>query len=97
MIYHSFRWAEDGWLQHDKLDHFFGSALLFAVIWLIFFRFACREIGIGTFLLTVFFGYIWELKDAFFANGFSAKDLILDILGALSMWSLLKITLTSII
>lgn len=88
MIFH---FAKDKWDStcrvSDKFYHAFGSALIFAALWIMH----CSELA--CFLLTFLAGLALEIKDGVFkdhlffeADGFSWRDLVADTLGALAMW-----------
>jgi len=78
-------WTDDGWLGKDKIFHFalhFAIVLVggFALPWLAFGRthwllvaFAC--------LVSIAFGFVWEMYDSARGPGASWKDLIWNNLG----------------
>jgi len=75
----TFQWAKDSWHSKfrtsDKWYHFFGCALIFATLWI-----AGLPV-VDCFFLTLFAGVLVEIKDGFYADGFSWRDLIADTLG----------------
>ena len=88
----TFKFADDYWISKDKRDHFLGSALLVAVFYFLCYHFSwmCQTWAQKDIALfwALFCGFFWEVKDGFFTDGFSYKDLVADLLGAWAMWFL---------
>ena len=88
-------WSGDTWnstsgavLESDKLEHLFGSMILYFILY-----FICAT-PFQVFLYCVYFGVIWEIKDSILdwriygwygGDGFSWRDLVADIVGFLFM------------
>jgi hypothetical protein len=81
----SFHFAQDYWLTRDKLEHLFGSALLFSFLYILGLRFLFCPMRSVAALLAVIGGILWEIKDGF-RDGFSYKDLVADCIGIMAMW-----------
>ncbi len=93
----SFHFAQDTWnskfTTSDKWYHFFGSALLYAVIW--FALHLIFDVSILPCMLWAFAGGVLvEIIDGWKADGFSWKDLAMDGLGILAMAFWIQLTTT---
>lgn len=84
-------WAKDRffqltppWIRPDKREHLLGCAFLFCLCYFLL-SLPPPLCALNAFAC----GLLWEIKDGFWNDGFSWKDLIADCIGIGVMWSII--------